>query len=212
MRRLIILLGTLLVMSTGAMAQSATEMLDAFSKKVQCAKGAYTQTSFDKKSVARTPVTKGDFAFKRPGLFYWNTSEPFAQKIVSDAKKLWLYDPDLAQVTVRDLKGVLGATPAALLFGRQEISSSYVLTELPRDDSHFWVNARPKNEDPSYKSIDIGFDENGILNAMVLYDHFGEKMRYDFSHIELNPEMKATEFSFEIPKGTDVIEDKSQVF
>ena len=68
--------------------------------------------------------------FERPGKFRWVYEKPYAQLIVGDGSKVWFYDQDLNQVTVRKLDVALGSSPAALLAGSVDIENSFDLTEI----------------------------------------------------------------------------------
>ena len=50
----------------------------------------------------------GKFYLSRPGKFRWNYEKPFVQQIVSNGGKVWFYDADLEQVTVKKLDDSLG--------------------------------------------------------------------------------------------------------
>ena len=69
-----------------------------------------------------TDRATGTLAIARPNRFRWDYREPYSQTIVADGRKLWLYDPDLDQVTVRSLEQGLGATPAMLLSGSGKVA------------------------------------------------------------------------------------------
>ncbi len=43
----------------------------------------------------------GTFEFARPGKFIWTYEKPYEQLLQADGEKLYIYDKDLNQVTVR---------------------------------------------------------------------------------------------------------------
>ena len=106
------LLGTLLPTAPAA-AAGAIEQLRAFAESTRSATGEFTQ-QLQRKSRQPAPVSRGEFAFARPGRFRWDIQEPYQQLIVTDGKKLYFYDKDLKQVTVRAAGDVIRATPAAV--------------------------------------------------------------------------------------------------
>jgi len=57
----------------------------------------------------------GTLAVLRPGRFRWDYREPYRQLIVADGERLWIYDEDLEQVTVRPQERALGRTPLQIL-------------------------------------------------------------------------------------------------
>src|SRR3970040_1833428 len=108
----------------------------------------------------------------RPGKFRWEYENPYEQTIVGDGSRLWIYDKDLNQVTVRKLDQALGASPAALLAGSNEIEQSYTLANLGRQEGLEWLEAVPKTRDTAFERIRLGFS-GSTLQAMELRDQFG---------------------------------------
>ena len=81
----------------------------------------------------------GDFrelALKRPGQFRWHTDAPMEQLLVSNGKKVWLYDPDLEQVTIQELDQRLTHTPALLLSG--DVSTISENFEVSHKEAGMW--------------------------------------------------------------------------
>lgn len=62
-------------------------------------------------------ASAGLMQLAKPGHIYWVAEPPFEQTVVADGTKIWIYDPDLAQVTVKTLHRQLDNSPAALLVG-----------------------------------------------------------------------------------------------
>ncbi len=114
--------------------------------------------------------------FSRPGKFRWEYDKPYEQTIVGDGTRLWIYDKDLNQVTVRKLDRALGASPAALLAGSNEIEKSYALKAAGNEGGLDWLEAVPKTQDTAFERIRLGFGKAG-LEAMELRDQFGQTTR-----------------------------------
>lgn len=166
----------------------------------------FKQISFDK-SGRPAQNSFGKFYLSRPGKFRWNYQKPFVQEIVSNAGKVWFYDADLEQVTVKQLDDSLGSTPALLLTGDVDIEEKFTLQEQGKeDDGMNWVKLSPKNEESGFKYILIGLNGNQ-LGGMELSDNFGQLTRIYFSNIQLNPKLDDALFNFKAPKGVDVFEN-----
>lgn len=165
----------------------------------------FKQVSFDK---AGRPAQSsfGKFYLNRPGKFRWNYEKPFEQEIVSNGGKVWFYDADLEQVTVKKLDDSLGSTPALLLTGQIDIEEKFKLEEQGSDDQMKWVKLSPKNEESGFKYILIGMNA-GQLGGMELSDNFGQLTRIYFSNIQINPSLNDSLFNFKAPKGIDVFEN-----
>jgi outer membrane lipoprotein carrier protein len=146
----------------------------------------------------------GEMQLKRPNKFKWDYNKPYEQQIVSDGKQVWLYDTELAQVTVRAIDKALGSSPAALLAGDDTLEKGFKLANIDRKDNAEWVSAEPITRDTGFEKILLGFNDNK-LQEMELIDSFGHTTRIVFSGIEVNPAINSKTFLFKAPKGVDVV-------
>ncbi len=189
-------------MSADATA-NALDDLHAFATRTSSAKGTFTQRIVSRTARTSQP-TGGTFVFARPGRFRWSYSKPFEQLLVADGEQLWIYDKDLNQVTVRKLGDALGNTPAAILFGSNDIDRNFELKDAGIRDGVAWLEASPKGRDTTFEKISIGF-RDGELAAMELRDALGQVTMLDFANVERNPKVDASTFAFTPPKGADVL-------
>ncbi len=180
----------------------ASERLKEFVQATHSGRVAFEQvvTAKNGKAPARA---SGSFAFSRPGKFRWTYNKPYEQVIVGDGDKLWFYDKDLNQVTVRKLGNALGATPAAILAGSNDLASNFNLEDKGVRDGLDWLDARPKSNDTSFQIIRLGFNGNELA-AMELEDTFGQLTKLRFARFERNPALPADTFRFTPPPGADV--------
>ena len=118
--------------------------------------------------------------------------------------KVWIYDPDLRQVTVKTVGTALGGTPAALLAGDNTLEKNFTLREAGEREGMEWLEAIPKSQDSGFEKLLLGFAGND-LKAMELFDNFGQTTSLYFSHLERNPSLAASLFRFTPPAGADVI-------
>lgn len=179
--------------------------LKAFLKSSASLSADFKQVSFNKAGQA-SQTSVGQFYLSRPGKFRWNYLKPFAQEIVSNSDKVWFYDADLEQVTVKQLDDSLGSTPALLLTGQVDIDEKFNLEEQGSEENLNWIRLSPKNEESGFKYILIGLN-HGQLGGMELSDNFGQLTRIYFSNIKLNPVLSESLFNFKPPKGVDVFEN-----
>jgi outer membrane lipoprotein carrier protein len=192
------------MLSPAAWAAGAIDQLKAFSKATQSAQGEFQQ-QLVKQSGQPSASAKGEFAFARPGRFRWEIQSPYQQLIVTDGSKLFFYDKDLKQVTVRQAGDVIGATPAAVLFGGADLDSTFTLTEAGADDGLQWVEAVPKVSDSGFDRIRVGMRE-GLPAQMDVKDAFGQVNRFTFTRIRRNAAPGDDAFRFTPPPGVDVIQ------
>ena len=146
----------------------------------------------------------GAMMISRPGKFRWQIEKPYQQLLVGDGEKVWIYDPDLRQVTVKKFDAALGSTPAALLVGGNTLDKNFTLREAGEREGLEWLEAIPKGTDSGFEKLQMGFAGND-LKAMELFDNFGQATSLLFSRLERNPQIAATQFRFVPPAGVDVI-------
>jgi outer membrane lipoprotein carrier protein len=187
-----------------ALAHAASiETLKAFLQQTSSGKARFAQIIVDKNLKELQRVT-GTMQFQRPGKFRWEYHKPYEQTIVGDGAKLWIYDKDLNQVTVRKLDQALGNSPAALLAGNNDIERIYTLNNLGNQEGLDWLEAVPKAKENAFERVRLGFSASG-LEAMELRDAFGQVTIIKFAGLERNPVLPAETFRFTPPKGADVI-------
>ena len=194
------------MLSATAACAGAIEKLKAFAAQTQAARTTFTQTVRDKNG-STVQSASGKLTFSRPGKFRWEYEKPYQQTIVGDGDKLWVYDKDLNQVTVKKLSGALGSSPAALLAGSNDIEQYYNLDAKGMKNGLEWLEAFPRDEESMFSKVRMGFKAN-TLDTMELYDHLGQVTSIRFGQLERNPKIAADLYTFTPPKGADVIEDK----
>jgi outer membrane lipoprotein carrier protein len=190
---------------SGSAAASALDQFKSFVATTKSAKGEFTQQQLTKsKSGKLAPVSSGSFVFARPGKFIWIYQKPYEQLLQADGETLYIYDKDLNQVTTRKLGNALGSSPAAILFGSNELEKNFTLSEAGERDGAEWLTAVPKAKDTTFEQIGIGL-KGGVPVAMELKDQFGQVSLLKFSNFQRNPVLGAQQFKFEVPKGADVV-------
>jgi outer membrane lipoprotein carrier protein len=194
-----------LAFSTAAHAD-ALERFRSFLASTQSARADFQQTVYGRDG-KMTQSSQGSFVFLRPGRFRWTYSKPLDQVIVGDGERVWIYDRDLNQVTVRKISKALGSTPAALLAGASDVEKAFELTDSGTRDGLEWLEAKPRDPDAGFERIRMGFSATGLA-AMELTDNFGQTTRLRFSNLQRNPKVDPAEFRFEPPKGADVLGER----
>ena len=199
------LMGVAITLAFSSLAQaSALEQFKAFVASTKAARGEFTQRALKKPDNGKPAVTAtGSFLFARPGKFIWNYTKPYEQLLQADGETLYIYDKDLNQVTTKKLGDALGSSPAAILFGSNDLEKNFTLSEGGNRDGLEWLNATPKSKDTTFEQISIGL-RNGTPEAMELKDAFGQTSVITFKKFEKNPALTATQFKFVTPKGAEV--------
>jgi outer membrane lipoprotein carrier protein len=197
---------SLLTFALPAFASGLDDFL-AFNASSKTATARFEQQVFDRggKVVERA---SGTFAFQRPGKFRWTYEKPHEQLLVGDGAKLWIYDPDLKQVTVKKIGAAISSTPAALLAGRDDITQLFTLRDAGTgaEDGLAWVEATPKTQDTGFERVRLGL-RGKSLAAMELFDQLGGHTKLAFSDLKTNVAVAAETFRFAPPKGADVLDE-----
>jgi outer membrane lipoprotein carrier protein len=188
---------------TGTASASALEQFKTFVSGTKSARGEFSQQQVRSSPGKVAPVSTGTFVFARPGKFVWTYQKPYEQLLQADGDTLYIFDKDLNQVTTRKLGSALGSSPAAILFGSNDLEKNFTLSEAGTRDGLEWLDAKPKNKDTSFEQISIGL-KNGVPEAMDLKDTFGQTSKLRFTNFQRNPTLAANFFKFEVPKGADV--------
>jgi outer membrane lipoprotein carrier protein len=182
----------------------AATRIDAYLASVKTLSADFTQLvrNRDGQVVDRA---SGTLSLSRPDRFRWDYRQPYLQTIVADGERLWLYDSDLEQVTVRALEAGLGSTPAMLLSGSGKVTDAFTSVALERQGEWTWARLRPRQEGSDFDAVALAFDSRGELAAMELRDKLGQATVIEFGSVRRNPSLDPALFRFEPPPGADVI-------
>lgn len=204
MKQLTAILGlAVLLHAAPATAQTGAERLTEFLRTVTTLQAEFSQTVADQDGIILQEAA-GTLVVHRPGKFRWDYTAPAAQVVVGDGDRVWMYDAELAQVTVRPMDTTLASTPAMLLSGDGVLDEDIRLAELGEVNGIVWVGVMPELDDTEFESARIGF--RGTLPAVIeLIDPFGQRTRIEFEAIRVDEPVDETLFRFDPPPGVDVI-------
>jgi outer membrane lipoprotein carrier protein len=188
-----------------AAPRTGADDLRRFFKDVHSFSANFTQVVLDE-SLNPLQESAGTLWIERPNRFRWNYKLPFEQQIVSDGKKIWVYDVELKQVTVREATGALGTTPAVLLAGRGTLTDDFVVKSLGSQGKLDWMQLIPKTNDGGYQDIRVGF-ENGKIRILEMIDGFGQTTRIALRDQAENVGINSSRFDFKPPPGVDVVHE-----
>ncbi len=195
----------LLVLLPASAQADAVQRLRTFFDATTAMRAEFRQVVHDSQGRKIQEVT-GTMQLQRPGKFRWDYHAPYVQIIVGDGRNVWLYDPELQQVTVRALDRVLGSSPAALLAGSRDIDRAFSLGDAGKAAGLEWVQAIPHDKESGFDKVLLGFDGD-TLAAMRMHDSFGQVTDITFSAVERNPRLAPSSFRFTPPAGVDVLRE-----
>lgn len=181
------------------------DLVSDYFADLESVQGDFSQTVVD--SAGETVQdSQGQVWIQRPGRFRWDYRTPYHQLIVADGKRLWTYDEDLEQATVKKLDAALSSTPAVLLSGYRPLSEVVTWEPEPGNDAYSWFRLRPRESDASVETVRLGFDGK-VLALIEVVDGFGNHTRIRFSNLRRNEKLDSSLFNLQLPEGTDIIGD-----
>lgn len=196
--------GWLLASVPARAADDAVARVDAYLGSMRTLSTPFVQVVRDREGQITNRAT-GTLTLARPDRFRWDYREPYVQTIVADGRKLWLYDADLDQVTVRPLEQGLGSTPAMLLSGAGRVADAFEPGAVEQRAGLTWCSLRPKQRGSDFERVSLAFDARGELAAMELMDKLGQSTAIEFAAARRNAKVDEAVFRFVPPKGADVI-------
>jgi outer membrane lipoprotein carrier protein len=186
-------------------ADTARARLDAFATGLHSLTGNFQQTLTDINGSA-SKVSAGTLALEAPRQFRWNTTTPYQQTIVADGSRVWMYDPELEQVTVRVQSTEEAHSPLTVLTDVKQLDRNFKVAEQGSRDGLLWLRLTSTAKDPQFDHADLGFDAHGLAR-MTFRDQLGATTDIRFSGWQRNPPIPPATFNFVPPAGVDVIGD-----
>ena len=188
----------------GSAFAGARDNLDAFTKGLEGLDGQFTQTVYNSQGRLKE-TSSGEVQLSVPRLFRWEYVKPYPQLIVADGNKVWIYDPDLAQVTVRPQGVQEQSSPLAALIEPDKLDTLFLVRENGQADGLEWLTLTPKEgQEASFQTARLGFRDNQLV-VMEVLDTIGQNTRIEFGKWTRNPDFAAGTFKYAPPEGVDVI-------
>lgn len=183
----------------------ARDDLGTFTKGLKGLDGRFAQQVFDAKGKLKES-SSGKVALSAPRLFRWEYVKPYPQLIVADGRTVWVYDPDLQQVTRRPQGAEEQNSPLSALIDPGRLDAQFQVNEAGSDAGLNWLELLPKGNaaDSSFRSARLGFGDAGLVRMEVI-DALGQRTEISFSGWKRNPLFPRNTFRYSPPKGVDVI-------
>ena len=199
---------SLLVFALCATAVANATPREDFAHHTQGLKGLdghFEQKVFEASGKLKEDST-GSVALSAPRLFRWEYLKPNPQLIVADGDHVWVYDPDLEQVTVKNQGSEEQQSPLTVLIDPTELDRRYVVGDAGTHDGLKWISLAPKtkDDDSEFKVAMLGFNGDD-LQQMKLTDNLGQRTEIAFSDWRRNPSLAKGTFTFTPPKGVDIV-------
>jgi outer membrane lipoprotein carrier protein len=204
-QRLILVLILLLTPLTMLHAADGKALLERFLHDLTTLQADFQQT-LEQPDQSGVLFSSGTFYLKRPGRLRWEYDPPNDQLIVADGRRIWLYDKQLEQVSHRSQKTALEGTPAQLLSSTGPLEEHFEIKDIGVQAGFNWVELLPKDQDSQFRSVRLALTEQRLLR-MEMADNFGQTTRFEFTHMQRNPQLDDGLFDFTPPPAVDLIGD-----
>jgi outer membrane lipoprotein carrier protein len=146
----------------------------------------------------------GTLYLSRPGRFRWAYDQPAGQLVVADGDRVWLYDPELEQVSHQAQADALRGTPALLLSDTGPIEDQFQVSAQEPHLGLDWVQLEPRAENSEIVRILVGFAGERLAQLEML-DSFGQLTRFRFREVQRNPALDPDLFRYRPPPGLDIL-------
>ncbi|HBI15390.1 MAG TPA: hypothetical protein DDY20_07740 [Desulfobulbaceae bacterium] len=172
---------------------------------------------FYKPGAAATPEAKPAGQILPRSVMRWNYSEPDRQVIINDGEILSIYtekDKQLIKTPAKELESDItyaffaGSRNLLDDFEAQAPAAEVISSRIGALQTILLIPRTPHNQ---IRSVQIWFDERGIIQRLLLTDHFDAETELHFSRIVLNSlppndrqQMEGI-ISFQPPAGTEII-------
>lgn len=195
---------SLMMIVMAAYADMPANTLEQLLQNTRTYQADFTQTVLDNSQMVQQGA--GQFLLQRPGKFRWDIQTPNKQLLIANGEKLWIYDPDLEQVTIQKVAKAAGNTPALLLAGdSQSLTRDFAISAVNKNAEQGF-QLTPKSNNEHFKKVQLYFKQ-AQLQEMILDDQLGHTTKIQFKHVRINQALNAKLFNFTPPKGIDVIEN-----
>ena len=196
-------LATATLVFAGAASAGARDDLAAFTKGLKGLQAPFTQQVFDPNGKLKE-TSSGEVALSAPRLFRWEYRKPYEQLIVADGSRVWVYDPDLQQATVKPQGPEEQNSPLAALVDPAKLDAQFRVTEAGSAEGMNWLALAPRESEAGFRTARLGFAK-GALAKMVILDSLGQRTEIRFSGWKRNPAFARGTFNYTPAKGVDVI-------
>jgi len=170
----------------------------------------------------------GELSLRRPpqgtAQFRFDYTVP-KQSIISNGKQVWFYQPENKQVLVSSLEGVMkggNSIGMAYLTGLGNVSKDFnaAFSKPARDkQGNYLLDLTPRKPTPVLARMRLVIREEAVnaflsdgqakepfpLASSTVIDASGTETSISYSKVRTNSGLPASKFSFNVPKGVEII-------
>ncbi len=207
---------TLLVLAIGCLSARADDSTASLSKILDGIEKRYAGPGFSAKffqesmlkAMQISDTAEGTLTVRRPGKMRWEYRIPDIQTIVSDGRTMWIYRPSDNQVMVGKAPEFFsGGKGAGFLSDVRQIRKSFnIVLQKAENEAYFRLRLVPKKESPDLADVVLSVAKNSYqVDQVLTHNAYGDETQITLSDYQFNLDPKESLFTFEIPKGVDVV-------
>ena len=180
-------------------------------EKINDLRARFSQSSYFL-GTDESKLSAGEVFFLRPGRMDWVYDSPDTQRFVSDGKSVWWYQPDLSQVTIRRLdQSFVSDVPVSFLLGVGKLRESFNLEKACNSPTGIVLSLLPSKPNASLERFLLLVDsKDASPKGARIRDVGGNETTIIFASPKFNLGVDAKRFAFEVPKGTDIIDERTK--
>lgn len=161
-------------------------------------------------ALRRQAVERGTVLVKKPGRMRFDYVEPERKAFVADGRRLYMHVPADKQVVVSSVPpDDQASTPILFLAGKGNLVRDFTVSSTsvagaPPDTVA--IRLTPKRREGDYEWLALVVDRSSLaIRMLVAGDSQGGTSSFTFSDLRENVGLQDAQFTFRIPRGTDVI-------
>jgi outer membrane lipoprotein carrier protein len=168
----------------------------------------FVQT-FKLRAQDKEQVRTGTIHYARRSKISFRYDKPYEGRIVSDGRRVRIWDKASARMYETDLKRAPHPALLAFLAGDGELAASFRLRLIDprrqRVKTGRILEATPKEATPSFHKLLFYLADDGAVLRVMLLDAQGNANRFVLSEVKINPKIPKREFRFTPPNGTKIV-------
>lgn len=160
------------------------------------------------KAIEVTDTASGKAMFKKPGKMRWEYLEPTKQIIISNGKKLWVYQPKEKQVSVGSSPAIFGNGKGASFLSDITLIRKNFIVSLTGEsnDNHYAIKLIPREKGKiDITSIHLLLTKDFVVDSIRTINLYEDETVIKLKNIKFHNNLKDSLFNFVLPKGVDIV-------
>ena len=173
-------------------------------ERIEFLSASFQQTVKDHEGYV-TQELGGQLKLARPNKVYWETFPPYEQIVVANEERVWIYDPDLEQVTVQSSGPSLDGPLVLLSESLEALREKYEVSREASDiGDAFSLTPHVSDQESSFAQLRFGFVEDS-LQTITITDKLRQTTNIKLSELSVNTPVPDETFIFTVPEGVDTV-------